>query len=103
MAEHLPCQPKQAERPRPAGIDAGDRPQQPRAGDEHEDDVDQRARTDRGDQRDPPRRLRHLRLGERIERGHQAALGDGEEIARSQQLRRMGGKLCPALRRLRPA
>ena len=103
FVQDLPRQPEQAERAGPPGIDAGDGAQQPGAGDEHEQHVDQRPRAHRRDQRNPPGRDRDLRLGLPVERHQQAALGHAQHVARREELRQRRRQLRPALRGLGPA
>ena len=69
-----------AERAGPAAIEPRQLPDQPQRGHEHEQHVDQRARADRGDDRDALRGRRDQPARFLIERRHQFALGELDHV-----------------------
>ena len=69
-----------AERARPSAIEPRQLPDQPQRGREHEQHVDQRARTDGGDDRDALRGRRDQPARLLVERRHQLALGQPDHV-----------------------
>jgi len=80
MRDDVTHQPDHAQRSRPPAVQQGQLPDQPQRRCEHEQHIDQRARTDGGDDRDPLRRRRDQAARFLIERRHQFPFRQPDQV-----------------------
>ena len=92
----------EAEEAGPAAVDFGDAPDEAHDLGDDEHDVENRARADRGDQRNALGGLGDFALRPLVERPEQRALGDVDEVAPVDDRARRVLDFSPRARRLRP-
>ena len=93
MSAHRPRQPQEPDQARSPAIDLGQAPDEPHRLRAHEDHIHKRARADRRHHADAFRRASDFAGGFFIERGHEFALGDVDEVAAIDDFAREFGKV----------